>query len=300
MAIWILQPDAGGNCCDCAGRTEPCDSCVPPSFDCRSIGGAASICGIEEFIISSPPQRYLSSSMGGTVYYCNYSGSASDCSNPVIESYVLDYDGGCTVNPLDCSTTSTATQKYYVALNYPGECGTRGTLISTSTSCTGGGLQNMAGNFKAVPDSSTQCTVKSVNPSNCAIQGTAVTTLSNPDSDANAIQRLIMGSTWSSWSTVGTDCSNPDCCLAQWQQRAALTFNYQDAEWRVERSGLSPSTVYNIDVDIARRVYGVGDYVHYATLSTTKATDAAGYLAVTGSVPNDANYQSYASGIILS
>lgn len=27
MAIWILQPDADGNCCDCTGRTEPCDSC---------------------------------------------------------------------------------------------------------------------------------------------------------------------------------------------------------------------------------------------------------------------------------
>lgn len=27
--IWILQPDADGNCCDCAGRVEPCDSCSP-------------------------------------------------------------------------------------------------------------------------------------------------------------------------------------------------------------------------------------------------------------------------------
>lgn len=25
--IWILQPDAQGNCCDCTNRVEPCDSC---------------------------------------------------------------------------------------------------------------------------------------------------------------------------------------------------------------------------------------------------------------------------------
>lgn len=31
MALWILQPDAGGNCCDCTGRTEPCDSCTSPT-----------------------------------------------------------------------------------------------------------------------------------------------------------------------------------------------------------------------------------------------------------------------------
>ncbi len=34
MAIWILQPDADGNCCDCTDRVEPCDSCEPISFSC--------------------------------------------------------------------------------------------------------------------------------------------------------------------------------------------------------------------------------------------------------------------------
>lgn len=29
MSLFILQPDAAGNCCDCAGRMEPCDSCSP-------------------------------------------------------------------------------------------------------------------------------------------------------------------------------------------------------------------------------------------------------------------------------
>lgn len=37
MAIFILQPDAQGTCCDCAGRTEPCDTC----------GGGCAVCVTE-------------------------------------------------------------------------------------------------------------------------------------------------------------------------------------------------------------------------------------------------------------
>lgn len=35
MALFILQPDAEGNCCECDGRTEPCNSCGEPAVcDC--------------------------------------------------------------------------------------------------------------------------------------------------------------------------------------------------------------------------------------------------------------------------
>ena len=37
MALFILQPDAQGNCCECTGRTEPCDSC----------GGGCGVCVTE-------------------------------------------------------------------------------------------------------------------------------------------------------------------------------------------------------------------------------------------------------------
>ena len=30
MALWLLGPDPAGTCCDCAGRTSPCDSCEEP------------------------------------------------------------------------------------------------------------------------------------------------------------------------------------------------------------------------------------------------------------------------------
>lgn len=31
MALWLLGPDPAGNCCDCTGRTSPCDNCAAPS-----------------------------------------------------------------------------------------------------------------------------------------------------------------------------------------------------------------------------------------------------------------------------
>lgn len=34
MALFILQPDSGGNCCDCNGRLEPCDSCGEGGCEC--------------------------------------------------------------------------------------------------------------------------------------------------------------------------------------------------------------------------------------------------------------------------
>lgn len=30
MALWLLGPDPDGNCCDCTGRTSPCDTCGEP------------------------------------------------------------------------------------------------------------------------------------------------------------------------------------------------------------------------------------------------------------------------------
>lgn len=31
MALWLLGPDPAGNCCDCTGRTGPCDTCGEPA-----------------------------------------------------------------------------------------------------------------------------------------------------------------------------------------------------------------------------------------------------------------------------
>lgn len=74
MAIWILQPDQSGTCCDCGGRQSPCDSCGP---ECRlhyssfNLAGAQGI--LDTYFITTCFVYSLASSSGcsgGTIFPC--------------------------------------------------------------------------------------------------------------------------------------------------------------------------------------------------------------------------------------
>lgn len=125
--------------------------------------------------------------------------------------------------------------------------------------------------------------------------GSRTEALSEEDTENDAKDRLMAASSWSEWREPSYLCTQPACCLAQYQDRGdGFTFNYQEAQWKVVRTGLTPSTTYIVKVQIWRREYGVGDFIKYATLEESVSTDGAGNLEKTGDVPNDLGYESYA------
>lgn len=124
--------------------------------------------------------------------------------------------------------------------------------------------------------------------------GTRTETLTEEDTEQDAIDRLLAASSWSEWREPSYLCTQPSCCLAKYQDRDGFTIDYQDCQWKVVRTGLTPSTSYIVKVQIWRREYGVGTFVLYATLEETVMTDGAGNLEKIGDVPNDLGYESYA------
>lgn len=72
MALFILAPDANGNCCDCTSRTEPCDSC----FSCEAGGipigySIVPIAGFPDntVIANGPSSHFSLSKSGSTITY---------------------------------------------------------------------------------------------------------------------------------------------------------------------------------------------------------------------------------------
>jgi hypothetical protein len=130
-------------------------------------------------------------------------------------------------------------------------------------------------------------------------------TLSEEDTDQNAIDRLLAGAggEWSGWLSPGaTGCtgSPPPCCLARWEERTDdFDFIYQESEFRVTASGLTPSTTYNARVDIQRRTFGSGSYALFQTVIVSGTTDGSGNFQEDGEVPNEEGFESYASAAYI-
>lgn len=71
MSIWILQPDADGNCCDCAGRTEPCDSCTNECFPPNSEFSPYTIYDCLAGVVGFSPPDFFGASLVGPKLVCN-------------------------------------------------------------------------------------------------------------------------------------------------------------------------------------------------------------------------------------
>ena len=112
---------------------------------------------------------------------------------------------------------------------------------------------------------------------------TATDTLSDEDTEANAITRLLAGGggTWSSWAVPG----GGTCAASYEQQTTLFTFGYTEAQFRVSITGLSASTAYHIAVKIYRKPYGSGSYTFVSTNIYGFTTDGAGAYQFSDDVP---------------
>lgn len=47
MALWLLGPDPGGNCCGCEGKSGPCDNCSSPGCAINCSGTLTQGCPLD-------------------------------------------------------------------------------------------------------------------------------------------------------------------------------------------------------------------------------------------------------------
>lgn len=124
--------------------------------------------------------------------------------------------------------------------------------------------------------------------------GGGVVIISNPDTEDAAVTRLQGCIGWTSWNTA-----SPTACLARYQVRTTGVFNHQDAQWQVSKTGLIPSHTYTVAVTMQRSIYGAGSYSLYTTDSVPATTDGTGAFVVSGDVPNDPGFDTYADTVTI-
>lgn len=223
-------------------------------------------------------------------------------------------DSGCTMGGAAPSVTCVYTGfRQYDAIT--GMFTTGGaTICNGSTISTGEGCGKNGNSCDAVW-TFTQTTQSRMSTGLCCPSGsifskesadTLVITLSDEDVEADAILRLLAGAggTWTAWTATGDGtggtCIPSSCCLAQYEQRTtSFSFQYQEAQFRVAGSGLTPSTTYTVKVDIWRRTYGTGMFTHYSTLTYSETTDGSGNFTFDDDVPNAVGFETYAASAVI-
>ncbi len=271
-----------------AGVCECCEVCAPTGYDCRTRGGTAVLCGFSEYTLpSTPPKKYRveTVTLVEVVICPNDGGSGTRAPRTQIDTY----------NSLTCAVSRTG--------DFIGTCTSMASDTLTGlTPTTNTRVLSTNGNVQAPGRHYCGCFDYEIN-----VVATRTATLSVEDTEANALTRLFAGAagTWSAWTATGSGsggtCLPGTCCLARWELRGAGDFSitYQEAEWRVVRTGLTPSTSYSIKVELWRRVFGVGSYVYYGHQYFTASSDGAGNLSTTGAVANDRGFETYVKGIEL-
>lgn len=291
------------------GTCTCCGSCTPAVLKCRTRSGTYTLCGHSEFagFVSDPWRKYRKATWAGNILQCRYNVGPT-CTGGFSSGRKFVYSGTNQYNKDTCSTTCTEVIDEF-AENFA--CSGGGTHTHPTASCAFSATT--PANFDTtlylspggVSESFTSATVDTLNSLagcdafNATSSGSATITLSDEDTDTDAVARLIASGigSWSSYKEVTVDCDNPACCLASWDDRTGEnTFSglYQEAGWRVEMSGLTPSTSYDVQVQIWRAPYGTGMYTLFDTITASGTTDGSGFLQVDGDVPNDPGFDSYA------
>ena len=260
---------------------------------------------------SSPPLKYLVQTYSGYLVTCLWLSNSACSGSPFAASAFRQY-GSISYDPVTGNPTSTA-------YNQPANRGSNCTLGSDSGSPTNitapDGAAYNSGTINSCASGSitnTQTTTTATGTgacsgtaNGCIINGPLTKTLSSPDTETNAINRLLAGAggTWGSWIVSGAaGCTGtpPSCCLADYEQRTtAFTFDYHESQFQVTQSGLTPTRLYYCQVQIYRRTYGTGTYTLFQTLYLSATTDGSGNFSLQGNVPNAEGYQSYAAAAYI-
>lgn len=294
----INEDDSGSSLAFLARNYPFCvGTSVATTLQCRTRAGTATLCGVSEFTApSSPPKKYRTQTISGMMTICFFSGTP--CLVAATDGQGYRWSGAYTYSATTCATTNGMVEAHFPGDGTPAICGV--SAVSDGSTTPGQPFQPVYGpGYATIVETPTtqtwtyggSCTALVGFPPNSTKTGTAVVTLSNPDTDADAIARFQAGTPYGAWAPCATPAT---CCLAGFQQRTAFTFGYADAQYRIAAAGVTPSRAVCAAIDIYRRPYGVGPYALFETLFVTGNSDGAGNIQFDGDVPNDVGFESYA------
>ena len=280
--------DAEGKCCTCEERITPCECAAGPcpGITCRTRGGLAQMLGFPEICQpSQPPRLYLRRAYSGSNLLEQFSTGA--CSGSPIATASPGFSGAEQYDRTTGAYSSNATFTDGATPISAAECGTfvgcESTLTATRTMASITGRNTccfVAGTWRKARGSRTQ-------------------TLSEEDTEQDAINRLLLtpAGAWGAWSgTVGSTSS----CAAWWAPRGldATHFAYQECEIRVNgETAFDPGLAMTAVLRYYRAPYGTTNFQFYGDEEVGFFVDASGRVSeVIAVVPNTKGYITYAVG----
>ncbi len=275
----------------------------PAVLRCRTRGGTATLCGISEYVTpSTPPKKYRTQTAAGDQTSCAQwsANPPPPCAPPNYYRVNDNYSGAYNYNATTCAQSNNGLRTRTETTAFPNPP----VGCSTAAPCplfVGTAVLNVvwapisSGVFLYTVTPTQQawqyagCGIVGIPSDNITRLGLVTSTLSNEDQESDAITRLLAGTAWSAWGTVGGGCVNPACCLSSWEARVAgFSFVYQESEFEVSLGGgvLLPDTTYCVGVDVYVSTYGSGVWVLQSTRNYFTDSDGAGNLLFSDAVPS--------------
>jgi hypothetical protein len=133
-------------------------------------------------------------------------------------------------------------------------------------------------------------------------------TLSEEDTEADAIARLLAPQPWSGiggtpvGSGIGGTCVDSSCCQAHYYDRTpGFGFAYREAQWRVNLSGVTPGKVCATVTYFRREAGAIGAPWQVYGAGGVQVIVGAGGTGTSAwvDVPNDLGWETYAGNLRL-
>jgi hypothetical protein len=279
-------------------EVDPCCCGGNCGIDCRSRGGTAALVGWEEFADpSSPPKKYLKKTFSGFTEECSSFADSSCASSIGFERQV--YSGECTFDP-DTGLVSITTAKVEnYSQSIPNNCTTVGDLVSEGGICDLPHPPWPTDSICLFSATLTPTLNQRIGKGECCDTltsgwrvggGTAAATLTEEDTEDDAIGRLLADLSWPAddegWLVQGSDeCG--ECCISRHGLRTGdgFSFAYQESQYRAHH--LIPVGEFRtVAVQILRRAIGEVAWAEYATHEFT-AEGTAAEKTITGVVAHN-------------
>lgn len=269
----------------------PCGCCpiTPPAntLECRTRGGSAVLCGFDENVgyESSPPKRYKTKTLSGGWSYDRFTTGA--CALLACNETAA-FSGACVIDPsVTCFIPVSAASVTFT-----------GCSPLTKATCGITSDRNPCGDFVTTIDATSVAITLGSSACTGACEGisaNALQVLTDEDTEADAIARVIIDSPWGAWLS-GTTAH----CTCSWEIRSTgYSFTYIEAQFKYTAAGLAPSTPYTLTLDVYQRAFGSGGYTMIGTTSSSFSTDGSGNAVITGDVPITQGYDTYVTNPVV-
>lgn len=231
-------------CEGCCGPPIPC--LTTGKLYCRTLAGTTGpLCGVSEFVPSSPPKKYRVETWSGSVLWYLYWDQDKTCNTKRGET--TESIGGTLVyNQTTCASTDTRSGA--------GIGSTSCVLVTTTATSKSSSCTSACANCWSTPYD------------NKCISDSRQIVLSDEDTPEDAYNRSHTDGSWGSWflasGTIPPACNPASCCSSAYSTvNVNWTVNYQKAEWKVMATGLTPSTDYK---------FFINNYVDDVLVSTSE------------------------------